>query len=313
MAHSGTLGHPLTPPRSGAELRRGALVALGVHGILFAALTVNIPWTPPPPKVVAAELWSAVPQSAPLPAAAEPAPPPTEPPPEVQPPPTPAPPEPKVAPKIPDKQVDAQIALEKDMKARAEKEKAEKAERAEKARLEKVAKEKADKAKADREKLEREKLAREKAQRAEKAEKAEAQKRAAAEEARVAQMREENLKRMMGQIGPAGTTGSTGTGGTAAKEASYSSSYEGKIRAAIKSNLIFNRAFTGNPKVIVEIRVGPSGTIISQRIKTRSGNPEWDEAVLRAVERTGTLPRDVDGRVPDLMEVTYGPADLMKN
>jgi colicin import membrane protein len=209
-----------------------------------------------------------------------------------------------VAPKIPDKQADAQIAIEKEKKARAEKEKIEKA------RLEKVAKEKADKEKADREKLEKDKLAREKAQKAEKAEKAEAQKRAAAEEARVAQMREENLKRMMGQIGPAG---STGTGGTATKEASYSSSYEGKIRAAIKTNLIFNRSFTGNPKVIVEIRVGPSGTIISQRIKTRSGNPDWDEAVVRAVERTGTLPRDVDGRVPDLLEVTYGPADLMRN
>jgi len=34
--------------------------------------------------------------------------------------------------------------------------------------------------------------------------------------------------------------------------------------------------------------------------------------VLRAVERTGTLPRDVDGKVPEHLVVSYTPSDLMR-
>ncbi len=289
MAHSGTLGHPLTPPRSGAELRRGALVALAVHGILFAALTVNIPWTPPPPKVVAAELWSAVPQSAPLPAAAEPAPPPTEPPIEVQPPPTPAPAEPKVAPKIPDKQVDAQIALEKEKKVRAEKEKAEKAERAEKARLEKVAKEKADKEKADREKLEREKLAREKAQRAEKAEKAEAQKRAAAEEARVAKIREDQIARQRALL--------DGSGGVAASDAAPSAKYQGILQRIVFANIQRPVGLKGQPRVEVEINLAPNGSVMSVRATQPSVNSSWDKAVVEGIWKAAKFPPDETGKV----------------
>jgi colicin import membrane protein len=38
-----------------------------------------------------------------------------------------------------------------------------------------------------------------------------------------------------------------------------------------------------------------------------SGHREWDEAVLRAIDRTGTLPRDADGRVPPVIEITFRP------
>ena len=302
---SNTPGSALTPPRGQGELRHGALVALVVHALLFAALSFNIPWTPPPPTVVSAELWSQVQQSAPLPGATEPPPEPQPTPPaEVKP---PAPVTPPVVQEAPPKpQVpDPQIAIEKEKKAqqerkerqeRAEKEKTEKAAKAEQLRIEKEKAEKAQKDRAD-------KLAKEKA------EKAEAQKRAAAEEARLTKMREENLQRMMGQMGGGSPAG---TGGTAAKEASYSNSYKGKIQAAIKANLIFNRSISGNPAVEIDIRVGPGGTIISQRIKTPSGNKEWDDAVLRAVERTGTLPRDVDGKVPEHLVVSYTPSDLMR-
>ena len=51
---SQTPGPALGPPPQKAELRQGALVALVVHALLFAALSFNIPWTPPPPTVVVA-------------------------------------------------------------------------------------------------------------------------------------------------------------------------------------------------------------------------------------------------------------------
>ena len=47
--------------------------------------------------------------------------------------------------------------------------------------------------------------------------------------------------------------------------------------------------------------------MISRRLVTSSGHPDWDEAVLRAVDRTGTLPRDTDGRVPAVITITFRP------
>ena len=280
----------MAPPRQKAELRQGALVALVVHALLFAALSFNIPWTPPPPTVVAAELWSAAPQSAPLPAAAEPEPVAVEPPPAKV-----AAPEPPVAPPKP--QVpDAQIALEKEKKAkeeRAEKERADK-ERLEKQRAEK---EKAERAKA-------EKLAKEKAEKADKAEKAEAAKRAAAEQANAAKLRDDQLKRMMGQIG---SETATGTGGTALKESAPSASYVARIVNAIFPNILFTGNLPSHLSTEVLVRANSNGMIISRKVVKESGNKEWDDAVLRAIERTGTLPRDADGRVPSELIITFRP------
>jgi colicin import membrane protein len=36
---------------------------------------------------------------------------------------------------------------------------------------------------------------------------------------------------------------------------------------------------------------------------------EWDETVLRAIDRTEVLPRDVDGRVPSTMVIAFRPKD----
>ena len=35
-----------------------------------------------------------------------------------------------------------------------------------------------------------------------------------------------------------------------------------------------------------------------------------DEAVLRALDKTEVLPRDVDGRVPPVMELTFNPKQV---
>jgi colicin import membrane protein len=48
---------------------------------------------------------------------------------------------------------------------------------------------------------------------------------------------------------------------------------------------------------------------VSSRISKRSGVPEWDDAVLRAIERTEVLPRDENGKVPPAMTIVYRPRD----
>ena len=36
---------------------------------------------------------------------------------------------------------------------------------------------------------------------------------------------------------------------------------------------------------------------------------DWDDAVLRAIDRTGSLPRDVDGRVPPTLIMAFRPQE----
>ena len=306
--------HDALLPRPPGGTAQGAALSVLVHGGLVAALAWGVAWRAPPPVTVSAELWAAVPQEAAPPAEQPPPPAPTPaPPPPPPPPPAPAPaPAPPPAPPR-----EADIALEKarQQKAQQEKaaqeqaeraardkaarEKAEKADKAKKDEAQKAAKAEQDKAaKAERDKAAKEKQAREAAQRKREEE---------AEEKRLAQQREENLKRMMGQI-PTGT-GAAGSKGAAAADAAPSKSYAGLIVRAVKPNIVFTEVVSGNPEAVIEVRAAPTGTIIGRRLVKPSGSKEWDEAVLRAIDRTGSLPRDTDGRVPGTVEIVFRPKD----
>ncbi len=71
--------------------------------------------------------------------------------------------------------------------------------------------------------------------------------------------------------------------------------------------MVFTDDIAGNPKAEVEVTTTADGTIISQRLVKSSGNKAWDEAVIKAIVRTGSLPRDVDGRVPTPMILEFKP------
>ena len=294
-------------PQPPGGMGRGALLALAVHGLLVVALAVGVNWRSQTPQTFSAELWAATPQVA-APRAVEA---PTAPPPP--PPPAPPAPPPRVATPAPPPAVDAQIAIEK---ARQEKEKAER-QRAERDKAEREKQAKAEKDKAERDKAERERQAAAKvkteaqAEAKAKREQQEQRERQAkdqakdqAEEQRLAKQREDNLKRMLGQ---AGATGAPGSAGTALKDAAPSASYAGKLIARIKPNIVFTETLSGNPTADVEVRASPTGSILSRRLVKPSGNKDWDDAVLRAIDRTGELPRDTDGRVPPLLVITFTP------
>jgi colicin import membrane protein len=78
-----------------------------------------------------------------------------------------------------------------------------------------------------------------------------------------------------------------------------------RLVARIKQNVVFSDTLAGNPVAEVEVRAAANGTIIARRLVKSSGSPEWDDAVLRAIDRTGTLPRDTDGRVPGTLIVSF--------
>jgi len=309
---------------------RAWVVAGVAHALLFLALGLATAWKTQPQTLQAeAELWSAVPQAA-APRLQEPLPEPVpEPVPETRPTP-PAKPTPPPPP-APDPAVelkDAQIALEKkkqeEKKKEADKLKAEKIKAdKEKAIQEKAAKEKLDKAKAEKEKaekekadkakLEKEKLAKEKKAQEDKerekkkaAEKEKAEKAEKADAARADALRQENLKRMQGMAGASGGENATGT---ALKSSGPSATYAGRLVGRIKPNITYPGDMVGNPRAEVEVRVAPDGVIQSRRILQSSGNKAWDEAVLRAIDKTEVFPKDTDGRVPPVIVLGFRPLD----
>ena len=72
---------------------------------------------------------------------------------------------------------------------------------------------------------------------------------------------------------------------------------------------MFTDDVPGNPTTVVEVRLAPDGTIIGKRVTKASGVRSWDDAVMRALDRTEVLPLDVDGRVHTPMELVFRPRD----
>ncbi|MBL8348694.1 MAG: cell envelope integrity protein TolA [Burkholderiaceae bacterium] len=318
------LPHDTLLPRDDSRLGVGAALALLAHAGLIGALALGLNWRLPAPQAaMSAELWSAVPQMA-APAAAPPPPPAPTPAPSPAPAPAPAP-APPPAPTAAEVAAarDAEIAIEKAAQRKREQQaqEAKAAAEREQARLRKEEEE----AQRLKQKLEARRLAEEQAAQRRKEQQAKDEKaredkrqkdlaaqrqqqeqaaREKAQEALIAKQREENLKRMLGQAGAAGTGAATATGSTA-RDAGPSAAYAGRIKAAIKPNIVLPAEVAGNPVAEVEVRCAPDGSVTSRRITRSSGNPVWDETVLRAIDRTAVLPRDTDGRVPATMILVF--------
>lgn len=313
-----------SPPRPPARLRAISLAVL-VHVVLIGALTWGVNWKNSADQpAVEAELWAAVPQHA-APRAVEPPPPPPAPP-EVRPPAPPPPPPPPRAVEPPDTR-EADIAIEREKKRLEQEKKAreqqlerEKRDRERKEderrdRLEQEKKERLQKEK-EKEKEQREKqLAEQKKAEQDKQKKLAEDKRKADEAAKrkadaeakqLAEQREANLRRLQGL---ARATGGENATGTAQRSAGPSGSYGGKVAAKVKPNIVYPDAISGNPRAEVEVRLSPDGTIVGKRLVQSSGNKAWDDAVLRALDKTETLPRDVDGRVPPSLTIGFRPQD----
>jgi colicin import membrane protein len=274
------------------------VLALVAHALLAAALTWGIGWnrTAQTPVVAQAELWSRLPQSA-APKLVEPTPEPEP----IEPTPQPVEPKPAPPPQAADAQRDADIALQQQKKredARREEDKRQQLEALKKKQaLEREAKEKAQEKERQKALEQQAKAAKDKAAQA------------AAEKANAAQLakeRAENLKRIAGMAGATGNAGSTGT---ALKSSGPSATYAGRIVGAVRPNIVFTDTPVGNPTADVEVRTLPDGTIASRRLVKSSGNPAWDDAVLKALDRTARLPRDEDGRVPSTLVIGFRPRD----
>lgn len=296
----------LKPPQPG---RWGGpvVLALVAHALLMAALTWGIHWKEDEPQATfEAEIWSALPREAAPRAVEPPPPPPPEPEPQPKPEPKPEPaPEPKPVPPPQPTVKQPDIATEKAKQKKLEEEKERKLEEArkEKAKKEKAeeeAREKKEKAQAEKKKLEDQKLAEKKKQ--DQARK-DAEKR---NEQLADKLRRDQMARMMGQVG---ASGGPEARGSAQQSSGPSSGYAGRVKAKVSPNIRYTEEFSRSLRTEIEVRALPDGTITGRKVVESSGNPAWDEAALKAIDRTGSLPRDVDGRVPSPIIIVVRPTD----
>ena len=291
------------PPQPGRV--RAFILAILAHVLLMLALTWGINWNRESENATAeAELWASVPQQA---APREEAPPPTPEPPRTvapTPPPPPAPP----APREPDIALEREKARQQLVQQRQEELERQKKLEARK-KLEELEREKKLEARKKQEDLKRQQLAEKKAaedkkKKDEQVKTAKTKKEQLEQDRRLAVLRDEQMRRIQGL---AGATGGPAATGTAQRSAGPSDSYAGRIRARVRPNIVFTDDVSGNPIAEVEVHMTSDGTITSRRLVKSSGLKSWDEAVLRAVDKTEVLPRDVDGRVHSPLLIEFRP------
>lgn len=301
-------------PRTADGWGLGLAMAAGVHLLLVGALALGVRWKMANPDPVEAEVWAEVPTvAAPAapPAPPEPPPPPPATDPVVPPPPVPEPVK-AVAPEpLPERVPDVVVA-------KVSKEERKKPKKKEPVEVFETTPPKPNKKPAKPEKVDQTekvvakvpdkppvKVAEKSPAKVEPQPKAKPADKPSDNSAQAVAEREAQrratLAKMMGELGSLGTSAQTG-GPTAA--------YGGRIKARVKPNIVFTDNVSGNPVALVEVRCGPDGRIISRRLLKASGVAAWDEAVLRAVDRTEVLPANENGRVPPVIELEFRPNDF---
>lgn len=96
-------------------------------------------------------------------------------------------------------------------------------------------------------------------------------------------------------------TGS-GSGGTAA-----SAGYAEKVQRRVRPNIIW-AGETQGLETVVSVRCAPDGALLASTIIRSSGNPQWDQAALRAVQHSDPMPLDTNGKAPSTFTITLRPA-----
>ncbi len=284
--------YPLSPPPERGTGPAFALAAL-MHVLLLALLIYGIHWQSSTPAGVEAELWTELPELTPTP---------PTPPAALRPPTPPATLQPQ-----PDK---AEIALEKNKRRQqqlADQQKLAKQEQlkkqqqlADRQRQERLAQEK----KQQEQTRLKQQLAQQKVEQQKKLKQQTAQAKAQTEQqhqARLAALKSLAAKNAAGH-GSTTASNRNGSGGQG------SPGYANKVRQRVKPNIIFEAGnVEGNPRTVVSVQCAPDGAILNVSLSRSSGNPAWDEAVLRAVQKSDPMPRDTDGKVPRHFIMTFQP------
>ncbi len=308
-----------TPPPTPGLLRAVGLAILA-HACLVAALTWVLHWKQSPTVIsVEAELWAAVPQKAAPPPPRPPVPAPVAkptPPPRVRA--TPALPDPAIVLERERKRIQKEKQLLADKLEQDNRDKLRKLQQKQQEKQEKQEKQQAlDKQRELEEQRELDKrLAADKQKAILEAKRKdelnaeqEASKKLELERKVEVERKAIILRNLQRSAALAGSTGTEASTGTALQSAGPSASYGGRVIARIRPNIVYTETLATNPEALVEVRTDPDGTIVSRKLVKSSGIKSWDDAVLKAIDKSVALPRDTDGRVPPVLEISFRPRD----
>ena len=128
---------------------------------------------------------------------------------------------------------------------------------------------------------------------------------AAAEKVRADQLA--RLRAAAGAEGGSGGTSGSGVGGGGNAPPGWTD----KVVKKVKPLIVFNpESMSGNPAAVVKVNLAPDGAILSTDLITSSGNAGWDRAVLLALTRAESLPKDDNGKIPQReVKLTFKPKD----
>jgi colicin import membrane protein len=128
---------------------------------------------------------------------------------------------------------------------------------------------------------------------------------AAAEKVRADQLA--RLRAAAGAEGGSGGQVGSGVGGGGSAPPGWTD----KVIKKVKPLIVFNpESVSGNPAAVIQVNLAPDGAILSTSILTSSGNPSWDRAVLLALSRAESLPKDDNGKIPQReVKLTFKPKD----
>jgi colicin import membrane protein len=254
------------------------LLALGVHALFVLLLVFGVSWQTQHPAPVMVDVWDALPPPAPRPpkviAPARPVP---QPKPVAKEAPPPKPPD------IALEKKRAEADRKKQLKAQLEAEEKARAEAAKAAHEKQLAEQKKRDLmrQMEEEDLERRMAEEAAANEARQAKQAEAQARQA--EARAAAgRRQAEVSRVVGQ-------------------------FRDQISAKVRGNTRLPDNLVGNPEVRCLVKLLPTGEVQSVRVTKSSGNAAYDDAVVRAIEKSSPLPlpADRDARSAFVPELSF--------
>lgn len=128
---------------------------------------------------------------------------------------------------------------------------------------------------------------------------------AAAEKVRADQLA--RLRAAAGAEGGSGGSVGSGVGGGGNAPPGWTD----KVIKKVKPLIVFNaESVSGNPAAVIQVVLAPDGAILSTSVLSSSGNTSWDRAVLLALSRAESLPKDDNGKIPQReVKLTFKPKD----
>ncbi|MFJ2987958.1 TonB family protein [Collimonas sp. NPDC087041] len=97
------------------------------------------------------------------------------------------------------------------------------------------------------------------------------------------------------------------------QEAPDNADWMARVKAMIAANTLYETSAAdreSNSRVVFAVSLLPDGSVSGMTLTKTSGNPEFDEAVRSAIEKSQPYPVDNSGQVPQNFESISGPRDV---